>query len=149
MSVSLKLPSSKLLSLPSFGSTLFSQLGRSVRETFWNVPSLVFVISSIGHLAGYISKRFTGIIVGIVSEKRHRKVESGGPMPLDVKYVVLTIRLIHRVIDLFHICSALRISSSRYKISTMEVNTFCLVIFVNPDSAPKLTDIFVLASPMS
>ncbi|VEL34548.1 unnamed protein product [Protopolystoma xenopodis] len=49
------------------GSTLFSQLGRSVSETLWNVPSLVFptivfVISSIGPLTGYIHKHFAGIV---------------------------------------------------------------------------------------
>ncbi|VEL33165.1 unnamed protein product [Protopolystoma xenopodis] len=58
--------------LYSVGSTLFSQLGRSVRVTVSNVPSpvssaTIFEIASIRPLAGYIPKRFAGI----VNERRH------------------------------------------------------------------------------
>ncbi|VEL25912.1 unnamed protein product [Protopolystoma xenopodis] len=49
----------RLPNLSSVGSTLFSQFGRSVTATLWNVPSpvssaVVFVISSIGPLTWYI-----------------------------------------------------------------------------------------------
>ncbi|VEL17730.1 unnamed protein product [Protopolystoma xenopodis] len=60
--------------LYSVATNLFSRLGRFVKETLWNAPSpmssaRIFVISSIGPLAGYIPKRFAAI----VTERRHRK----------------------------------------------------------------------------
>ncbi|VEL25991.1 unnamed protein product [Protopolystoma xenopodis] len=53
----------------------------SFRETLWNVPSpvssaIVLVPSSIGPLVGYTPKRFAGILVDIVSGRRHHKDRS-------------------------------------------------------------------------
>ncbi|VEL06584.1 unnamed protein product [Protopolystoma xenopodis] len=50
---------------------MFSQLVRSVKETLWNVPSpvpsaIVFEISSILSLAGYITKCFARIVSGAI-----------------------------------------------------------------------------------
>ncbi|VEL12197.1 unnamed protein product [Protopolystoma xenopodis] len=61
-----------LLERLSRANRLSSQESRSASETLCNVPSSVFsavafVISSIGTLAGFIPKRFAGIVI----ERRH------------------------------------------------------------------------------
>ncbi|VEL20391.1 unnamed protein product [Protopolystoma xenopodis] len=79
-----------------------------------------------------------------------KRGESGDPigslnicsliMPLNVKYVVLTVRLISRVNDSFRIRSTSRMSSSLSNISNKALTAFSPEIFVYKDFTSKLTN---------
>ncbi|VEL36562.1 unnamed protein product [Protopolystoma xenopodis] len=61
-------------------------------------------------------------------------------MPLNVKYVVITFRLISRVNDSFRIRSASRMSSSRSNISIEALIAFSPEMLVYMDRTSKLTN---------
>ncbi|VEL33658.1 unnamed protein product [Protopolystoma xenopodis] len=66
---------------------------------------------------------------------------SGDPiMPLNVKYVLITVRVISRVNDSFRIRSASRISSSRSNICIKALIAFSPEMFVYMDSTSKFTN---------
>ncbi|VEL06692.1 unnamed protein product [Protopolystoma xenopodis] len=79
-----------------------------------------------------------------------KRGESGDPigspnicsqiLPLNVKYGVITVRLINRVEDSFRIRSASRMSSSRSNISIKVLTVFSLEMFVYMDCTSKLTN---------
>ncbi|VEL35763.1 unnamed protein product [Protopolystoma xenopodis] len=69
-------------------------------------------------------------------------------LPLNVQYVVLTVRLINRVNDSFRIRSASRMSSSRSNISSKALTAFSFEMFVYMDCTSKLTNSSDSNNPM-
>ncbi|VEL35146.1 unnamed protein product [Protopolystoma xenopodis] len=61
-------------------------------------------------------------------------------LPLNVKYVVLTVRLFSRVNDSFRIRSVSRMSSNRSNIASMALTAFSPEMFVYMDCTSKLTN---------